>query len=36
VYKAIHDARRKLRVALLARGVTLAEALEVFEKGSRP
>jgi RNA polymerase sigma-70 factor, ECF subfamily len=36
VYKAIHDARRKLRAALLARGVTLAEALKVFEKGSRP
>ncbi len=30
VYKAIHDARRKLRAALLRRGVTLAEALEPF------
>ena len=36
VYKAIHDARRKLRAALLARGVTVAEALEVFGKGSQP
>jgi len=36
VYKAIHDARRKLRAALLARGVTVAEALGVFGKGSRP
>jgi hypothetical protein len=36
VYKAIHDARRKLRAALLARGVTLAEALKIFEKGLRP
>lgn len=35
VYKAIHDARRKLRAALLARGVTVAEALSVFGKGSR-
>jgi len=36
VYKAIYDARRKLRAALVARGVTVAEALEVFGKGSRP
>ena len=36
VYKAIHDARRKLRAALLARGVTVAEALGVFGKRSRP
>jgi RNA polymerase sigma-70 factor (ECF subfamily) len=36
VYKAIYDARRKLRAALLARGVTVAEALEVFGKESRP
>ena len=36
VYKAIHDARRKLRAALLARGVTVAEALGVFGKGARP
>jgi RNA polymerase sigma-70 factor (ECF subfamily) len=36
VYKAIHDARRKLRAALLARGVTVAEVLVVFGKGSRP
>ena len=36
VYKAIYDARRKLRAALLARGVTVAEALGVFGKGSRP
>jgi RNA polymerase sigma-70 factor (ECF subfamily) len=36
VYKAIHDARRKLRAALLARGVTVAEALAVFEKDSGP
>jgi RNA polymerase sigma-70 factor (ECF subfamily) len=36
VYKAIYDARRKLRAALLARGVTVAEALAVFEKESRP
>lgn len=36
VYKAIHDARRKLRAALLARGITVSEALGVFEKGSRP
>jgi RNA polymerase sigma-70 factor (ECF subfamily) len=36
VYKAIYDARRKLRAALLARGVTVAEALAVFEKDSRP
>lgn len=31
VYKAIHDARRKLRVALLARGISLEEALKTFE-----
>jgi RNA polymerase sigma-70 factor (ECF subfamily) len=36
VYKAIYDARRKLRASLLARGVTVAEALAVFEKDSRP
>jgi RNA polymerase sigma-70 factor, ECF subfamily len=36
IYKAIHDARRKLRAALLARGVTVAEALAVFEKELRP
>lgn len=36
VYKAIHDARRKLRAALLARGITVAEALGVFGKGPRP
>jgi len=36
VYKAIHDARRKLRAALLARGITLVEALGVFGKGTRP
>jgi hypothetical protein len=36
VYKAIYDGRRKLRAALLARGVTVAEALAVFEKESRP
>lgn len=36
VYKAIHDARRKLRAGLLARGVTVAEALGVFGKGSQP
>ena len=35
VYKAIHDARRKLRGALLARGVTVAEVLRIFGKGSR-
>jgi len=35
-YKAIHDARRKLRAALLARGVTVADALAVFEKESWP
>jgi RNA polymerase sigma-70 factor (ECF subfamily) len=32
VYKAIHDARRKLRVALLAQGVSPAEAVRVFAK----
>ncbi len=31
VYKAIHDARRKLRGALLKNGITLREALEPFE-----
>jgi RNA polymerase sigma-70 factor (ECF subfamily) len=36
VYKAIYDARRKLRAALLARGVTVVEAVGVFGKGSRP
>jgi RNA polymerase sigma-70 factor, ECF subfamily len=36
VYKAIHDARRKLRAALLARGVTVAEAVAVFGQGGRP
>jgi RNA polymerase sigma-70 factor (ECF subfamily) len=36
VYKAIYDARRKLRAALLARGVTVAEAFGIFGKGSRP
>lgn len=30
VYKAIHDARRKLRAALLERGVGMAETLAVF------
>jgi RNA polymerase sigma-70 factor (ECF subfamily) len=30
VYKAIHDARRKLRAELLARGITLGELTEVF------
>jgi RNA polymerase sigma-70 factor (ECF subfamily) len=30
VYKAIHDARRKLRGELLARGITLGELTEVF------
>ncbi len=31
VYKAIHDARRSLRAALLAKGVTLEETLAIFE-----
>jgi RNA polymerase sigma-70 factor (ECF subfamily) len=31
VYKALHDARRKLRAALLARGVTLRDFREAFE-----
>src|SRR5437773_9901168 len=31
VYKAIHDARRSLRAALLAKGVTLEETLATFE-----
>lgn len=31
VYKAIHDARRKLRAALLAKGMTLDDALRIFE-----
>ena len=35
VYKAIHDARRKLRAALAARGVSLADALRVFDDGAR-
>jgi RNA polymerase sigma-70 factor, ECF subfamily len=30
VYKAVHDARRKLRAELLARGITLGELTEVF------
>jgi RNA polymerase sigma-70 factor (ECF subfamily) len=34
VYKAIHDARRKLRAALLAAGVSLEDALKAFERGS--
>jgi RNA polymerase sigma-70 factor, ECF subfamily len=29
-YKAIHDARRKLRAALLARGITLDRTREIF------
>lgn len=31
VYKAIHDARRKLRAALLRQGITVEEALKPFE-----
>jgi RNA polymerase sigma-70 factor (ECF subfamily) len=31
VYKAIHDARRNLRAALLAKGITLEETLAIFE-----
>lgn len=31
VYKAIHDARRNLRAALLANGMTLKETLAIFE-----
>lgn len=31
LYKAIHDARRKLRAALLAQGVTLPDALKACE-----
>lgn len=31
VYKALHDARRKLRAGLIARGVSLHDVLEVFE-----
>jgi RNA polymerase sigma-70 factor (ECF subfamily) len=31
VYKAIHDARRSLRAALLAKGITLKETLSIFE-----
>jgi RNA polymerase sigma-70 factor, ECF subfamily len=34
VYKAIHDARRKLRAALLAGGVSLEDALKAFERGA--
>jgi predicted DNA-binding protein (UPF0251 family) len=34
VYKAIHDARRKLRAALLAGGVSIGDALKTFERGS--
>jgi RNA polymerase sigma-70 factor, ECF subfamily len=34
VYKAIHDARRKLRAALLAGGLSLEDALKAFERGS--
>jgi RNA polymerase sigma-70 factor, ECF subfamily len=34
VYKAIHDARRKLRGALLAGGVSIGDALKTFERGS--
>jgi DNA-directed RNA polymerase specialized sigma24 family protein len=29
-YKAIHDARRKLRTALLARGLTLDRTRDIF------
>jgi RNA polymerase sigma-70 factor (ECF subfamily) len=35
VYKAIHDARRKLRAGLVARGLTLADALRLFDDGAR-
>lgn len=35
VYKAIHDARRKLRGALLARGLTLPDALKALEGQDR-
>jgi RNA polymerase sigma-70 factor (ECF subfamily) len=31
VYKAIHDARRNLRAALLAKGITLEETFAIFE-----
>jgi RNA polymerase sigma-70 factor (ECF subfamily) len=34
VYKAIHDARRKLRAALLAGGISLEDARQAFERGS--
>jgi RNA polymerase sigma-70 factor (ECF subfamily) len=34
VYKAIHDARRKLRAALLADGISLEDALKAFEMGA--
>jgi RNA polymerase sigma-70 factor (ECF subfamily) len=33
VYKTIHDARRKLRAALAAQGVTAREVLDIFQKG---
>jgi RNA polymerase sigma-70 factor, ECF subfamily len=32
VYKVIYDARRKLRAALLASGVSLSDALEIFRR----
>jgi len=34
VYKAIHDARRKLRAALLAGGISLEDVRQAFEKRS--
>jgi len=31
VYKLLHDARKKLKRALLARGLTLADFWKIFE-----